>query len=654
VRRLKAIVAGLGVLAGSALLALPAAAAPGAGTYAPTVSSRTVTVTGHGWGHGHGLSQYGSEGAARHGSSAAQILSFYYPGTATTVVANTAIRALITERTGHLLFASGRVGLQVRDGNGVLSTLDPSVAFWRLAYAGGYLLQRLSGTSWLTVRTSATPLGFVQSTSVREWAASGTTTDFSQLTSRDYRGELRLVWDGGTTTTVNVVPMDSYLRGVVPRESPSSWPAAALQAQAVAARSYSAYKRAFSTGRSFDVYDTTADQVYGGAASYTSAASSPVPLEAASTDAAIAATAGQVRTYNGTPIFAQFSSSNGGFSADGGQPYLRAAPDPYEAYSDNPYQNWTATVAVSSLQALSGLATVTGLVMHRQTSSGGHVSTVDLIGADSAGRLATVTRTGDELRSYFGWRSTYFSVSSLLPTPSDFDGDGRSDAAVFRPSTGQWWMRGLAPVVYGVTGDVPLSADFTGDGRTDVAVFRPSSGVWYVHGLPAVAFGRTGDVPVAADFTGDGRADITVFRSGFWYVRGAAAVPFGRADDVPVAADFNGDGRADITVFRSGVWYVRGAAALPYGQPGDVPVARDFTGDGRADIAVFRPSTGVWYVRGLPAVAYGQAGDVPVARDVDGDGRAEVSVFRPATSTWSARGFASVVWGRPGDIAIHP
>jgi SpoIID/LytB domain protein len=426
----------------------------------PVPGDGTYTVSGHGYGHGHGLSQYGGQGAARQGLSAAQILSFYYPGTGTAVLSNTPIRALITERTTHLLFASARTGLQVRDANGALTTLDPNVRFWRLAYTStnGYLLQRLSGSSWLTDRTSATPLGFIGASSVREWQALGSTVDFTNIPSRDYRGELRLVWDGTTTTTVNVVPMESYLRGVVPRESPSSFPAAALQAQSVAARSYSANKRAYwATRRTFDVYDTTADQVYGGAAYYPTAASSATPLEAASTDSAIAATAGQVRTYGGQVILAQFSSSNGGFTSYGGEPYLVAQPDPYEKYSDNPYENWTTSLAVSTLRSWSGLRTLSWLYLHRETSSGGHVATVDLVGTDSAGNSATVTRTGNDFRAQFGWRSTYFGFASIRrPTTSDFNNDGRSDPTVFRPSTGTWYVRDLFSVHWGTSGDVPI------------------------------------------------------------------------------------------------------------------------------------------------------------------------------------------------------
>ncbi len=647
------------VLTGTALTGalLAGAASPAlAGDYSRVPATGSVTVTGHGWGHGHGLSQYGSEGAARRGYSAASILSFYYPGTATTVLSNSTLRVLITERTGHLLFASARAGLKLRDASGTLTTLDPAVAFWRLGYAGGYLLQRLSGSGWVTVRTSSTPMGFVNTT-VREWTADGSTTDFAGVASREYRGELRLLADGGTTVSVNVVPMESYLRGVVPRESPSSWPPAALQAQSVAARTYSAYKRSLSSGRSFDVYDTTSDQVYGGVAYYTSATSSPVVLEAASTDAAIAATGGQVRTYGGALILAQFSSSNGGYTSDGGQPYLRAARDPFEAYSGNPYATWTTSVAVTSLRSMSGLATVSALSVHRQTSTGGHVATVDFIGTDSSGRAATVTRTGEDLRSYSGWRSTYFEFATLVTPASDFTGDGRSDAAVFRPSTGAWWIHNGTSVAYGRPDDVPVAADYTADGRTDVAVFRPSTGVWYVWGRPPVAFGRSGDTPVPTDFTGDGRADPAVFRgsTGVWYVVGGAPVAFGRSGDLPVAADFTGDGRADPAVFRpsTGVWYILGRPAVAFGRLGDIPVARDFTGDGRADVAVFRPSTATWFVLGGSPAVYGSAGDVPVATDTDGDGRADVSVFRPATGTWFVRGAASFVYGQQGDIPVR-
>ena len=240
----------------------------------------------------------------------------------------------------------------------------------------------------------------------------------------------------------------------------------------------------------------------------------------------------------------------------------------------------------------------------------------------------------------------------------DFDGDGRSDIAVFRPSNGTWYVRGMAAVPFGRVGDVPVAGDYDGNGRTEIAVFRPSNGTWYVRDKAPLAYGQVGDIPLVADYTGDGKADPTVFRpsNGTWYVRGLAAVPFGQAGDVPVVGDYNGDGRSDLAVFRpsNGTWYLRGVGSVAYGQRGDVAVAGDFNADGSSDPTVFRPASVGWYSRGILALPYGVPTDVPVALDFDGDGRSEVAVWRPATGVWYQREGAAVPFGRYGDRPIRP
>jgi beta-N-acetylhexosaminidase len=238
----------------------------------------------------------------------------------------------------------------------------------------------------------------------------------------------------------------------------------------------------------------------------------------------------------------------------------------------------------------------------------------------------------------------------------DYNGDGRSDLAVWRPSTGVWWVHGVVTAQWGKPGDVPVPADYNGDGRVDLAVWRPSTGVWWVHGVVTAQWGKPGDVPVPADYNGDGRVDLAVWRpsTGVWWVHGVVTAQWGKPGDVPVAGDFNGDGRADLAVWRpsTGVWWVRGIEMVQWGRPGDVPVAGDFNGDGRADLAVWRPSTGVWWVRGIEMVQWGRPGDVPVAGDFNGDGRADLAVWRPSTGVWWVRGVITAQWGQPSDIPV--
>jgi len=204
------------------------------------------------------------------------------------------------------------------------------------------------------------------------------------------------------------------------------------------------------------------------------------------------------------------------------------------------------------------------------------------------------------------------------PVVGNFDSDDADDAAVYRPSTGQWIVDGQDPIAFGRSGDTPVAGDYNGDGKTEPAVFRPSNGMWYVQGMAPIAFGRSTDMPVAADYNGDGKTDIAVYRpsSGTWYVRGGQTVAFGRASDVPVPADYDGDGSADIALYRpsAGTWYFWGGQPVAFGRSTDVPAPADYNGDGKTDLAVYRPSTATYYVQGKSGVQVGNPGDKPLPR----------------------------------------
>ena len=265
-------------------------------------------------------------------------------------------------------------------------------------------------------------------------------------------------------------------------------------------------------------------------------------------------------------------------------------------------------------------------------------------------------------------------------TFSDLNGDGKAELAVFRPSDGVWYQLdsftgAFSTVQFGAAGDKLAPADFDGDGRTDKAVFR--NGVWYIlqsasASVRTFQWGTAGDLPVPGDFNGDGQADLAVFRpsSGVWYVLYSnpvqpgnitfTAVQFGVNGDVPLLADFDGDGKSDIAVWRpsNGVWYYLrstdgGFRGAQFGQAGDVSVAGDYDGDGKSDIAVWRPSNGVWYRLnssdgGVAIGQFGQSGDVPTPGDYDSDGKNDLAVYR--NGTWyilrsSDTGFSSVNFG---------
>jgi len=241
-------------------------------------------------------------------------------------------------------------------------------------------------------------------------------------------------------------------------------------------------------------------------------------------------------------------------------------------------------------------------------------------------------------------------------TGNDYDGDKKTDMAIWRPSTGMWSIRGGITTTYGRAPDQPVQADYTGDRKHDIAVWRPSTGQWFIRGIGITSWGVSGDKPVQADYNGDGKADIAVWRpsTGRWYVRGQASVGWGLPDDIPVPADYNGDGKADLAVWRpsTGQWYVRGISTTTYGVSGDKPVQADYNGDGKTDLAVWRPSTGRWYIRGQASVGYGVIRDVPVPGDYDGNGKSDIAVWRPSTGQWWVRGNTAVVFGQNGDVPV--
>jgi len=243
------------------------------------------------------------------------------------------------------------------------------------------------------------------------------------------------------------------------------------------------------------------------------------------------------------------------------------------------------------------------------------------------------------------WTSYTWGNSTDKEVPGDYDGDGKTDFAIFRPSTGQWWIvlsstGGNTTVTLGTSGDLVAPADYDGDGKTDVAVFRPSNGYWYVFESSTsstvnTAWGTSGDVPAAADYDGDGKADRTVWRSSntkFYSIlstNGNTPEITISGGGTPVSADYDGDGKANYAVRNSASWVIMNAALTSTSTT--TP-----TGDGATDLS----------------------SDLPVQNDYDGDGKVDIAVWRPSNGNWYIRKSGSggslrqEAWGTSGDIPV--
>lgn len=314
-----------------------------------------------------------------------------------------------------------------------------------------------------------------------------------------------------------------------------------------------------------------------------------------------------------------------------------------------------------------------------------------------------------------GISSTVTNAATLF----DFDGDGRADISVFRPSDGFWHIMnssgGFASIQWGfgtdarvLAHDEPVPGDYDGDGKTDIAVFRLNKqplpygterNTWHIlkssdnefltkkWGISPCCFEV--DSPQPADYDGDGKVDLAVIPTDDAIDPGGSPTTvrilqsagntgtnriWGLEPDRRVYADYDGDGKVDLAVFRTNnfvgsaevnAWLIlqssNGAIKVErFGLPSDRLVPADYDGDKKADIAVYRPSNGFWYIlgsqSGFRAIQFGASEDKPVPADYDGDGRTDVAVFRPSSGTWylnkTKEGFAAFAFGFGTDVPV--
>lgn len=256
--------------------------------------------------------------------------------------------------------------------------------------------------------------------------------------------------------------------------------------------------------------------------------------------------------------------------------------------------------------------------------------------------------------------------SGDVPINADFDGDGRSDISVWRPSNGQWWTipssastnTPVLKATWGLPGDVPINADFDGDGKADVAIWRPSNGMWWIvqstAGTRVQQWGLNGDVPVPADYDGDGKDDLAVWRpsNGTWYLvqstNGVREQQWGLSGDIPIAAQGDHYIGADFIVVRNSdhMVYTLGSAfgdvyvrQSPSGT--ETPVAAPFSCY-HDTAGTFNTSNGRWTVPGQDTLWFGSPGDIPLPgryRGSDLGMGAQRAVYRPSTGQWLIHDF---------------
>jgi stage II sporulation protein D len=336
-------------------------------------------VNGAGFGHGAGMSQYGAYGYAKHGFGYRDILAHYYTGTTVGPITDQSVRVLLRDGARSVNFsgAASACGATLKPAKGYVAKRKGSAVVLRSKK--GRLLARCGGT--LTAAGSPTVTV----------AGKGT-----------YRGSLEVRAFGSALTAINVIDLEDYVRGVVAKESPPSWPPEALKAQAVAARSY-----VLSTGTKgglFNVYDDTRSQAYGG-----------VGAETVKTDQAVSDTRLQVVLYGSRVAQTFFFSTSGGhtenneFSSLGfGQPpipYLRGVDDPFEVDAGSPYERWkrkfTAGRMGAALRSIGLRGKLKNIVVTQRGTS------PRIVHANLIGSGGTVTVNGPQIRDALGLPDTW-------------------------------------------------------------------------------------------------------------------------------------------------------------------------------------------------------------------------------------------------------
>ncbi|MFN8076530.1 MAG: SpoIID/LytB domain-containing protein [Kineosporiaceae bacterium] len=619
---------------------IPDVALPKAGDFA---------FMGHGWGHGMGMSQYGAQGAARLGCSYQTILSTYYRGS------HVAGRSMTAPVVLALLKSSSRSTLQTVSGTatwgyGSARVAQPKGVTWQVKRVAkdahgpaGVALLDERGRQRLRVPVGGTLVAAHTNNVVRLRSFTGSRTSASSDLSTRFDQARFAVGASSTTVTEAIVAsggvsgVEKYLWGLA--EIPASWPAAALRAQAVAARSYLASKYS-STAKAYVVSVTTSDQVYGGYKRESTDSAMGLPWHKA-----VDATRGQVvLTSANQLVTTMYSSSMGGYTEDRsyvygsyGISYLKAVDDSrWDLASDNPYRSWAVGVSKATLASKLGLSSVTGVSVAARGSSS-RLGGVTVTGVKS-GKPVTLHLSGSSLRSKLGLKSPGFVVRAIPHTPSpapsspspapsgqlasggqaivgDFDGNGRDDIGWYKSGSVAVRTDGGRVLKYRITNapaGTAVVGDFNGDGKDSVAVFA-AGGHWYLRDAlttgtaRVVQYGLTGDVPVVGNWSGRGRVSgIGVVRKGAWFLRDSAtpgrpqrSFSWGPSTARAVAGDWNGGGPAQPGQRYGSTWRFalaggrspRVVQSRSFGRPSDAAAVGRWPGQRRDSIVIVRGCT---------------------------------------------------------------
>lgn len=363
-------------------LTLLAALACACGALAPGARAQVSWVVhGHGFGHGVGLSAYGAYGYALHGKGYKFILGHYYPGTSLgTVEGAPVVRVLLETASGDVTFteSTGACGVKLEPTRSYEAHRFGRVIVLRTS--GGKPLKRCGGKL-----RAAGGAGVVNIGGVR------------------YRGALEVVPAGASElNVVNALSLEAYVKGVIPNESPPSWPPAELKAQAIISRSFAL--TGVVEGDGFDLYSDTRSQVYKGLES-----------EYTTTDEAAEATQGQVLMYEGNVAETLFSACSGGETESmenvfgSAVPYLVGVPDPYDDLC--PLHDWTLRFSGPQISAkLSGL--LRGRLKKIVITKTGYSPRI--IEAKLYGTGGVTTATGEQLEVALGGYSTWMTFQKVV------------------------------------------------------------------------------------------------------------------------------------------------------------------------------------------------------------------------------------------------